>query len=251
MKNRNMPRFVRFGAVAVVAFGGMLAAVGCDKTTTTTSTPAANGAASITGVVDLDKVADAVGWNAEINKDNETAKAELTRLVTSFATEVLDKVKQHKTDLAKTAKLSDKEKEDLYADKNLDKLPLTKEQLQTLAIVLQNRQQYIQGADQYAGQLLQKRRMEILQSYRKATQPIVRQVAEQAGMTIVLLKNDAIFHNAASVEITDKVTDAVRANTPKITYPSMPTMNLPTINLGEVAPTTTPSVPTPATRASK
>lgn len=51
--------------------------------------------------------------------------------------------------------------------------------MQTLAIVLQNRQQYIQGADQYAGKLLQQRRVEILTSYRKATQPIVRQVAER------------------------------------------------------------------------
>lgn len=69
-------------------------------------------------------------------------------------------------------------------------------------------------------------------------------------MTLVLLKNDAIFHNAASVDITDKVTDAVRANMPKITYPSMPTMQLPTINLGEAAPATAPAAAAPATRAS-
>lgn len=241
MNKRKFSSVLRTCTVAFGVAAGLVAATGCDKAANTTTAAPAAQPTHITGVLDLDKVADTVGWNAEINKDNETARAELTRLGTTFANEVLDKVKQYKAELIKQAKLNQQQSDDLYKDVNLDKLPLTKEQLNQLAIVLQNRQQYIQGVEQYATRLLQQRRVEILQSYRKHTQPIVRQVAEQAGVTVVLLKSDAIFHYADSVDITNKVTDAVRANPPKITYPSMPTMNLPTINLGEVVPTTGPA----------
>lgn len=235
MKHIQLPRVVRFCAIALAVFGGVAAVVGCDRGTTGTTTAASAAAsAGITGVVDLDKVADAVGWNSEINKDNDTARAELTRQLTAFIKEVTDKVTQHKGDLIKAANLNTQQADDLNKNTNLDKLPLTKEQLNTLILILQNGNQYVQGADQAAGQMLQRRRIEILTSYRKASQPIVRQVAEQNGMTVVLVKNDAIFHNAATVEITDKVIDAVRANPPKITLPTMPVMNLPAVNLGEL-----------------
>lgn len=242
MKLIQLPRFVRVCAIALTSLGGLTALVGCDKgTTATPSTPAA-AAANVTGVVDLDKVADAVGWKSEINKDNETAKAELTRQLTAFIKEVTDKVSQHKADLIKSANLNTAQADDLNKGINIDKLPLTKEQVSTLVLIVQNGNQYIQGADQRAGQMLQGRGFEILNSYRKATQPIVRQVAEQNGMSVVLVKTDAIFHSASSVDITDKVIDAVRANPPKITYPGMPDMKLPPVNLGELPkPTTQPS----------
>jgi len=254
LNNRKLSRGVHFYAVALTGLAGLVVTVGCDKQSPTNNSATAATAAPAprapigTGVVDLDAVADAVQWKAEMEKDNATARSELSRIVTSFAADVEEKVKQHKADLIKTAKLNPQQIDDLNKYQNLDKLPLTKEQLNTLVLVLQNQQRWVQSVDQKAGQMLQQRRSEILQAYRNATKPIVRQIAEQQQLTMVLLKNDGIFYASESVDLTNRLIDEVRKNPPKITYPSMPTMNLPSVNLGEMPeiPATGPSATRPA-----
>lgn len=185
------------------------------------------------GVIDLDQVADAVGWTAEIRHDMETVRESVKLEVASFSKAIADRIRRHKQSLIKSAGLSKEQAEDLMGNVNLDKLPLPKDDRERLITILQQGQQYVQQADQAGEATLRERRTEILVQYRKALAPIVRQVAEKKGMMMVVTRQDTIIFHAASIDITHAVTDAVRTHPPKIVYPAMPRLNFPEIKAGE------------------
>jgi Skp family chaperone for outer membrane proteins len=198
------------------------------KIADTASTRPADATGAV-GVVDLDKVADAVGWAATIATDNATAMESLRREYGEAIKLADEEIRRHKQELVRSAKLTLEQANDLMNDTNLDKLPLGKAERDKLFAAMHNLSQYRQLAEGAVSRALQSRRIEVLMLYRRAVQPIVRAVAVKRGFTMVVTKQDNIFYYAESIDLTNAVIEAIDSDPPKVVLPPAPRLQLPPV----------------------
>lgn len=219
---------------------------GCDKNAgggggaggSTAKTGSAGGGG--VAIVDLDKCFRQVGWTDQVSANITGVQQNLQMRLDSFAREIESALKDQRDSIAKAARLSTAQAEELRTNRDLDKLPLTKEQRDEWIRSQNNAAQYAQQAQQQANQLLQQRRQQVFNTYTESVKPIVRRVAAANGYTVVLTPPSAFWYDGA-VDITDKVTDEVQKDKPAHTLPEPPTFNLPHVTSLSTGPTTGPT----------
>ena len=99
-----------------------------------------------------------------------------------------------------------------------------------------------------ANQRFQAYRAEWVQQYREAISPVVREIAGQRKMSIIVNKTDPILYFDGAVDVTNAVVDAARAKPPALHPVAVPTLGVPS-NLQMPNVTTQPATPT--TQSSK
>jgi len=170
-----------------VALVGVLAAVtGCKKA------PVGPGV----GVVDLDKVASALGWDATLNqaakdKDQELSGS-LNKLQSDLKAQVDAKVKE-------------------YGDQ------ATEQQKAELGEMAGRANQVLQNAVNEARQKAGIHRQDMINDFRDKVRPYAKEVADAQGVGVIVLKTDPVFYTALTADLTDAVIDKLQAAGPEKT----------------------------------
>src|SRR5215208_2278055 len=179
-----------FGMIAASALCLVLAA--CDKGTNSANGADAKSAKGAeVGVVDLDRVAADLGWMKEMDTNLKTLEQQ-------FKNELQARGDQYGAEVQAQFKR--------YAPKETDKL--TPQQEQDLNQMVLVRRQVLGQLQQAAGQQYQGYKGEWIRRYREALQPIVRDVASDKKVQVVITKTDIVMHVGGAADLTSAVTDA-------------------------------------------
>jgi Skp family chaperone for outer membrane proteins len=221
-----------FRLLAVLALAFVPAA--CDKDV------AGSGGDIPVGVVNVDKVAEDLGWQREMKANFESVEKQLSNAWQ-------DKKNQYDAEVNAQAKR--------YG------LPpgakLTPQQDQELGQMIQMRQQVLGQLQQAAQQRMGAYRGEWIKQYRDALDPAIRAVANEKRVRIILMKNDGMMFVDTTTDLTDAVTAAAKAKPPilsAVPIPQLPPVQeLPAPGAATRPATSdaTPSLAPPATAPKK
>ncbi|MBM4093691.1 MAG: OmpH family outer membrane protein [Planctomycetes bacterium] len=205
---------------SVLAF--LLISTGCQK-------PAASSGG--VAVIDLDKVATAMGWLDEISKSIQAADVELRAHLSEVLRNSLRSVEGAKAQIAAEAKLTPEQTKILTSakdDRELAALPLTKEQRTRLVETVNKANTEWRTALNNYQQTLQGRRANLILNYREKIRPTARRVAASKGMNVVVTTSDnLLYYDPQSSEITDQVIEELQKIFPEKKQVSAPAQPAP------------------------
>ena len=188
----------------------ILVAAGCQKP---------GGGSSGVAVIDLDKVATAMGWMDEMTKSLQSADADLKGQLDVVLRNTLGAIEEAKKQVAADAKLTPEQTKTLITAKDqreLEGLPLSKEQRDKLVETAGKANVAWQSTLNEYRQALQGRRANLVMTYREKIRPSARRVAATRGLTIVLITSDnMLYFDPQSADITDKVVDDLQKHPPE------------------------------------
>jgi len=164
-------------------------------------------------VLDLDKVATAMGWMEEIKTSIQDTSTELKGQLEEVHRGMLQSIDDVKKQIATEAKLTEEQVKVLTNAKEqreLDGLPLSKEQRQKLVETVNKANASWQTALTNYQQALQGRRATLVQSYRDRIRPAARRVAAAHGMSVVMATSDSLIYFDPQSDITDEVVDELQ-----------------------------------------
>lgn len=223
---------------ALVAVCGLLVA-GCKDDHAGASGRGGDGGGA-TAVVDLDRVAKDLGWLNKMQTNLETYQNQLKGELQQFQTHYDQLVQERVKSMIPPG------------TKEGDKYTLSSVQSQELTNYIVTARQQMQQLGQEANQLFQNYRTAWARQYREALSPIVRQVAQDRKMNVVVTKTDQVLYAEGTVDLTDGVVDAARARPPALTEVPMEHLQGPSDirpNQAPAMPQTQPSATQPATAA--
>lgn len=197
----------------------ILALSGCQKMGSTAPNVA---------VIDLDRVATAMGWLDDMTRNLQNADAELRAQLDQILRNSLKAIEDAKKQVSDEAKLTPDQIKMLNTVKDLrelESLPLTPKQRETLAGTLQQANAAWQQALNSYQQLIQGRRAQLIMGYREKVRPIARRVATNRGMSVVFTFSDnLLYYDPKAVDITNEVIDELQKSgegrTPGVVAPA-------------------------------
>ncbi len=206
--------FTRIAMVLCLTLGVSMTLTGCGNSV---NGQAASDNRGRVAVVDLDKVAVALGWADEL-KQHVTAKGQ----------ELDVKFNALREDMRTTFEAERKKAGETPTDEQKNKL-------NQMAMELNRRLGETQNLMQNElGQV----RLAAITKYRELIRPIARQVAEQRGYSVVIVPLDNVLWYEPSSDLTDAVVDELLRNKPATGLSSIPSPSSSTTPAS-------PSTPTP------
>jgi|YelNatPaOPRAMG01_1025707.scaffolds.fasta_scaffold21942_5 Skp family chaperone for outer membrane proteins len=202
--------------IGVVMIPFLLGLAACQKP----GSASANGGAAI---IDLDRVASALGWLDEINQSLQASDAGLRAQLEQALQTARQPIEDAKKEVAAEAKLSAEQIAKLNSitdARDLAQLPLTQAQRDRLVQVVERANAVWQNALNSYQQLVQQRRLSLIKSYRDRVRPVAMRIAAQRGMNVVLITADNVLGYDPEADITDKVIEAMLASGAKRTGPT-------------------------------
>jgi Skp family chaperone for outer membrane proteins len=195
----------------LVVLVSALAVSGCSPSSSSSSS---GGVA----IVDLDRIATAMGWMDDLSKNLQAADTELKSQLDQVLRATLKAIEDVKQQVATDAKLTPdqiKLLNSIQDPRELSQLPLSKEQKDKLVEVVGQANNTWQQALNGYQQALQQRRAALIMGYREKVRPYVRRVAESRGITVVYTTSENIIYAESSrADITDAVIDQIQKNPP-------------------------------------
>jgi len=165
-------------------------------------------------VIDLDRVATAMGWLDELSKSIQTTDTELRSQLDEVQKISVRTIEEKKKELAVEAKLTEEETKTLLEAKEqreIDALPLSKVQRDVLMDTVNKANASWQKTMNDYQQALQGRRSSLILSYREKVRPAARRVATERGLNIVVTTGDSVLcFDQQTADITDKVIDELQ-----------------------------------------
>jgi Skp family chaperone for outer membrane proteins len=168
----------------------------------TNSSGASNGG---TAVVDLDKAFRELGWTIKLQGNQETYASQLKTDYQQFQKGYDAQLQQHMKDMVPPG------------TKEGEKYTLSQVQSQELANYVYAARQQVQALGQEAQQFYNNYRTQWVRQYRDALSPIVREVAQDKRMNVVMMSSESILFADRTVDLTDAVVDAARKQPPTLT----------------------------------
>lgn len=175
-------------SISLVALG-LAALAGCMQRNGDSTTQSSRAGGGV-GVVDLDAVAKALGRDLEMQADAEKKLGQYTSELASLQS-------------ALNRQLQDKKEEigDEPSDDDVKTLVLTQRQLET---------QFRESKSKAERRLLT-HKQRLIEQFREETKPVVREIADRRGLSIVIPKNDALLLTVSTdVDLTDAVVLAMQ-----------------------------------------
>ena len=193
----------------------LAAFAGCQKS----STPATGGVA----VIDLDRVATAMGWLDDLQKGVQAADTELRSQLDKVLRDTLKSIEDVKAQVAEDAKLTPDQVKQLNAIqdmRDLGQLPLTKEQREKLVVAVNRANAGWQTALNNSQQALQSRRANLIMTYRERIRPVARRVAAARGLSVIVTTSDnLLYFDPQNADITNEVIDELQKASPETKGP--------------------------------
>ena len=200
------------------------AIVGCDNKNAAAPATTASGGTSGGGgvaVVDMDRVAKAMGWMDEITKAMQQNEAELKNQLTDVVNTRVKAVEDTRTAVATEAKLTPEQSKKLATAKtsqDLDALPLTPQQRKELSDTVAKANADLQTAQVQYNEELRDRRSKLIVSYRERVRPIAARLAQARGVSMVFLPGDnLLYFDPKTADLTDPIIEELE----KTKAPSM------------------------------
>jgi Skp family chaperone for outer membrane proteins len=190
-------------------------------------------------VIDLDKIATAMGWLNELSKDLQSADAQLKSQLDDILKASLKSIDDVKKQVAVDAKLTPEQVKVLGTVKDardLDQLPLTTEQKDKLGEAVGRANAKWQQAMNSYQQTLQSQRTALIAKYRETIRPVAKRVANAKGFGVVFVASDNLL--CVDSETAD-ITGAVIEELQKMHVDAKP-VPAPSVTSG---PITTPTRP--------
>src|SRR4051812_24128937 len=201
-----------------------LSAGACNKQDQTSARPAAS--APNVGVVDLNRVVVAMGWQEDTQRNIQAADAELKRIFESRLHAVQNTFEQKRKEIATAAKLTAAQIEALNTAKekaDLEKLGLTPKQIDDLVQASSVVQMENASVNNAYTQLMQQRGAAIQKAYRDALTPVIRRVAVANSRSVVFTPMDALVYTDPANDLTDRLIDDLQKSPPiKVILPELP-----------------------------
>lgn len=234
----------KLAALIVVAMFAMQ--YGCNRDNA--SIVKSGGSANNIGVVDPERVARALGWSEQVQKNVQAADDDARKQVDAHLAPFRATFEQTKKDIAAQAHLTSDQINTLNTKpvtrQEMQKMGMTSQQIDDLLHAGQVWQGDVQAAANIARQVLGQHNTEIQNAYREAIGPVIRRVANANGRTAIFTPNQIAYFDP-TIDLTDKVVEEVQKTpTIKLVLPEMPHLEFPT-NAGAAAagPTTLPAGP--------
>jgi Skp family chaperone for outer membrane proteins len=187
-------------------------------------------------VVDLDKVARELGWMTKLHAEMGNYQTQLKSDIQKFEQRYQAEVQQHIKDMVPPG------------TKEGEKYTLSQEQSQGLTNYIVASRQQVKELGQEANALYKNYQAEWARHYRDAISPLVRQVAQEHHMNVVLEQNEHLLYSDHAVDLTDAVVEAARNAPPEIVDVPMTRLQGPPDIRVDKTPNATPtdSSPQPA-----
>jgi Skp family chaperone for outer membrane proteins len=207
-------------ALWAVVVGGSIsmltgaALTGCNKDDHTSSTAHSDGTIP-TAVVDVDKVARDMGWMTRLEANLKAYQELLQKDANEADGTYRNQLKALIAPMRPPGSSPD-------AD-----IQLNPTQYQEIAPYLQNRQQILQQAQQKSEQIFANYRLKWVKQYREALAPVVRQVAQDKKISVVIQQGDNVLYVDHAVDVTDAVVDAAKSKPPALTEIEMEHLKYP------------------------
>lgn len=190
------------------------------------------------GTIDTQKLAADLGWDREMNENIKKISGQMEGEFLQLRNHYDSTLEQKKKDMGITGT----ETGDELSKK------LTQPQQRELMELVNGARQKLSQVQQYANQQVDKYRTDWLNQYGSAIRPIVRQIAQQKKLSVVInIQQIPLMYSDPGVDITDAVSDAARANPPKLIPVDPPKMisdlfAKPSATQSTTAPAAAPSV---------
>jgi Skp family chaperone for outer membrane proteins len=176
------------------------------------------------GTIDLDKIAVTMGWIDDMSKNMQAFDTDLKNQLNTLLQGALKSIEDAKKEVANAAKLTEAQKtalNNIKDPKELEALPLTKEQREKLVAIVSKSNTDWQTAINNYQQAIRSRQQQLIVGYRDKIRPSARRVAAAKGMSLLLVTSDAVFYqDPTSTDVTDAVIDDLQKTLPKIATPA-------------------------------
>jgi Skp family chaperone for outer membrane proteins len=208
----------------LLTVSGMMILAGCKP-------PAGSGSGTGVAIIDLDRVATAVGWLDLLNKDMQAADGALRQQLDQLLKASLKTIEDAKKEVSAEAKLTAdqiKVLDSIQDMRDLSQLPLTAAQREKLVTVVTQANSGWQNAMNQYQQAMQSRRGNLIMGYREKLRPFIRRVAQARGFNVVLTTSDTLLLVEPAADITNDVIDEL-LKSPKemVTAPITPVTTAP------------------------
>lgn len=191
-------------------------------------------------MVDLERVFEAMGWTDEIRKNLQDSQAQVTTQLDPIIRPARENYEQKRDAVSKAAKLTPAQIEQFKNAKqitDLEKLGLTKAQIDDLTTALSNFAGVASQAQARMSQVMQSQQQAVVRAYQKAIEPAVRRIAAANGRSMIVTPSSNLIYVEPGSDLTDKVIDDLQHTTPlKVVLPPTPRIDLSAMTL----PTTRP-----------
>lgn len=219
--------------------------VGCNKDSGSSSASNSPAGTPI-AMVDPDRVAAAVGWAADAQKNLEASQTEVRRQIDAHIAPTRAAFERKKAEIFQAAKLSPMQIESLNTRRTtrteMEKMGLTVQQIDELLQAGAAWQNDVTAGQNGLQQAMSQQGARIQSAYRDVLNPIIRRVAHDKGRAVVFLPQQAAYFDP-SVDLTDDVIKEIQKGSVKFNLPDMPRIEFSaTQPVG--SPTTSPIVPT-------
>jgi uncharacterized membrane protein YgcG len=189
-------------------------------------------------VVDMDKVAQMVGWQDAMSSRSKTVEKELLDQLNAYQLRLAQDLVDREGALADEANFSPAQKEQLQRAgtlNDLERLPLSPEQRNELLRNIKEINQARLTAQNHSRELYERYQAALIDSYRLEIKPAVSKVAFDEGYAVVTVPQQNLIYVDPSVDITEKVAMALRKDMPEPKLPEKPTFDLPPFKLTPLA----------------
>jgi Skp family chaperone for outer membrane proteins len=175
-------------------------------------------------IIDLDRVATAMGWLDDLNKNLQAADTELRFQLEQAWRASVKAIEDAKADVSADAKLSRDQMKVLNSIqdmRDLAQLPLSAGQRDKLTTALTTANTRWQTAQNNYQQQLQQRRSSLILNYRDKIRPFARRAAVARGLEVVVTTSDNLLSFEPAADITNDVIDEMqKAGMQKIAAPA-------------------------------
>lgn len=201
-----MQRSIRKVLVCGSLVGAISFIAGCDKPGSgSPGTYSPSNSNGNTAVVDLNKVFRELGWLTKLQANSDSYKQQLQTDFGQFQRRYNEQLQAHLKDMVPPGV------------KEGEKYTLTPHQSQDLTNWVYAERQQEQGLGNQAQQDFNSYQQQWIRQYRDALSPIVREVAQDKRMNVVLAQTDQLLYTDRTVDLTDAVVDAARKQQPMLT----------------------------------
>jgi Skp family chaperone for outer membrane proteins len=196
-------------------------------------------------VVDMDKVAQMIGWQDTMSEQSKAVEKDLLDQLNAYQAGLAQAMIDRENALADEASLSADQKQQLQRAgtiNDLERVPLSHEQREELLKNIKEINQARLTAQSHSREVFEHYQAALLDSYRQEIKPAVSRVAFDEGYTLVTVPQSNLVYVDPSVDITEKVARLLKKDMPAPKQPEKPTLDLPPFKLPPlVAPTSRPT----------
>lgn len=168
---------------ACLLVGSMLFFSGCDQANSQVQPPAGRVA-----IIDLDKIAKAVGKDTEISEEIRRGEQERLEQIKKMREDLTEQVDSLRAQISEDA---------------------SEKQRRRVAQAMVNANRQMSDAVNYSKQATQRARIQLIGQFRRIVEPLARQVAKERGMSIVMVKQPGIIFYDPETDISNSVIDAL------------------------------------------